>query len=134
MIGARDGGPARRARTPQGSQKPALFLLTVEKAVKNSQRQMNRRIRGTRNGFQYNYSKKTSTIVEFDIVIEGGKRVAKNITFTSNWRVYYGNNPQIISNSKGEYGFSENGVFMTNGDIQQMIKRIFQIVVDEDKD
>ena len=90
---------------------------------------MNRRSVITRKSFQYDYSKKRSTIVEFDIVEEGEKKVAKNITLTSNWRAYYHNNPQISFNTReGEYGFSENGVFMTNGDIQQMIKRIFQII------
>jgi len=86
----------------------------------------------TRKSFQYNYSKKRSTIVEFDIVEEEGKKVAKNLTLTSNWRAYYHNNPQIAF-IQNEYGFSENGVFMTNGDIQQIIKRIFQIV-DEAED
>ena len=52
---------------------------------------------------------------------------------TSNWRVYYPKNPQISSNSQGEYGFFENGILITNGDIQQMIKRIHQIA-EETKD
>jgi hypothetical protein len=78
--------------------------------------------------FQYDFGKKKSTIVEFDIVVEGGKKIAKNITLTSNWRAHYPNNPQISSTPQGEYGFSGDGVIITNGDIQQMIKRIFQIV------
>lgn len=77
---------------------------------------------------QYNYSTKRSTNVEFDIFVENGKKVIKNITLTSNWRVYYPKNPQISLNSQGEYGFFENGILITNGDIQQMIKRIHQIV------
>ncbi|WP_396166795.1 hypothetical protein [Flavobacterium sp.] len=52
---------------------------------------------------------------------------------TSNWRVYYPKNPQISLNSQGEYGFFENGILITNGDIQQMIKRIHQIA-EETKD
>ncbi len=83
--------------------------------------------------FQYNYSTNKLTTVEFDILIENGKKVAKNITLTSNWRVYYPKNPQISLTPQGEYGFFENGVWRTNGDIQQMIKRIHQIV-EEDKD
>ena len=78
--------------------------------------------------FQYDYDKKKSSTVEFDIVEEDGKNVVKNITLTSNWRNHYPKNPQIITFSKGEYGFAENGVAITNGDIQQIIKRIFQIV------
>jgi hypothetical protein len=78
----------------------------------------------THKSFQYNFTKKKYTIVEFDIHIESGKKVAKNITLTSNWRAHYPKNPQISSNSQGEYGFLENGIFITNGDIQQMIKRI----------
>lgn len=83
--------------------------------------------------FQYNYSKKRTTDVEFDILVENGKKVAKNITLTSNWRVYYPKNPRISKNSRGEFGFFENDVFSTNGDIQQIIKRIRQIV-EEAKD
>jgi hypothetical protein len=86
----------------------------------------------TRKGFQYSYNKKRSTRVEFDIFKENGRKVAKNITLASNWRAYYPENPQISSNPQGEYGFSGNGVFITNGDIQQMIKRIYQ-VIEEDK-
>jgi len=93
---------------------------------------MNRRNAVTRKSFQYDYNKQRSTIVEFDIVEEGGKKAAKNITLKPNWRAYYHKNPQISLN-KGEYGFSENGIFMTNGDIQQMIKRIFEII-DESED
>jgi hypothetical protein len=83
--------------------------------------------------FQYNYSNTRSTNVEFDIIVENGKKVALNIKLTSNWRVHYPLNPQISSNSHGEYGFSENGVFITNGDIQQMIKRIHQMVEETQK-
>jgi hypothetical protein len=81
----------------------------------------------THKSIQYNYDKKRSTNVEFDVLVENGKKVVKNITLTSNWRVYYPKNPQISSNSQGEYGFFENGILITNGDIQQMIKRIHQI-------
>ena len=83
--------------------------------------------------FQYNYSSKRSTVVEFKIIVENGKKVPKNITLVSNWRVSYPKNPEISLNSEHEYGFSENDVFVTNGDIQQIIKRIYQIV-EEDKD
>ena len=78
--------------------------------------------------FQYNFTKEKYIIVEFDILAESGKKVAKNITLTSNWRVYYPKNPQIGLSPQGEYGFFENGVLSTNGDIQQMIKRIHQII------
>jgi hypothetical protein len=81
-----------------------------------------------RKTFQYDFGKKRSTIVEFDIVGEGKRKVPKNITLTSNWRAHYPNNPQITSNPQGEFGFSGDGVIITNGDIQQMIKRIFQII------
>jgi hypothetical protein len=81
-----------------------------------------------RRSFQYDYSKKKSTIVEFDIVEDGGKKVAKNITLTSNWRAHYPNNPQISANPNGEYAFAGDGINMTNGDIQQMIKRICHIL------
>ncbi len=78
--------------------------------------------------FQYNYNKNNFTVVEFDIIIENGKKVAKNITLTSNSRLYLPSNPQISTNSRDEYGFSEGGVFRTNGDIQQMIFRILKIL------
>jgi hypothetical protein len=84
----------------------------------------------THYSFLYNYSEKRSTVVEFDILIENGKKVARNIMLTSNWRAYYPKNPRIILNSQDEYGFFENDVFITNGDIQQMIKRICRIVVE----
>lgn len=81
-----------------------------------------------RRSFQYNFGKKKSTIVEFDIVDTGGEKIVKNITLKSNWRDYYPIKPQIITNTRGEYCFSSGGVEITNGDIQQMIKRIFQII------
>lgn len=74
--------------------------------------------------FQYNHGKNKLTTVQFDIVFVNGKKFATNIIVTSNWRVYYPKNPQISMNPRGEYGFLENGVHSTNGDIQQMIKRI----------
>lgn len=80
--------------------------------------------------FQYNYDSKRTTNVEFEVISEDGNKVPKNIKLISNWTVNYPNNPQINLNSKGEYGFSENGVFITNGDIQQIIIRILQIVDD----
>ena len=78
--------------------------------------------------FQYNYGKNKVTIVEFDIIYKLGKKVPNNISLTSNWRVHYPKNPEITLNSNGEYGFFDHGIFCTNGDIQQMIKRIFQII------
>ena len=69
--------------------------------------------------FQYNCSENRSTHIEFDIILENVKNVAKNIILTSNWRVYYPKNPQIKKNFQGEYGFFENDVFSTNGDIEQ---------------
>ena len=90
---------------------------------------MNKRNISIHQRFQYYYNKKKSTIIEFDIIEEDGKNVVKNITLTSNWRVHYPKNPQITSNPQGEYGFSGDGFIMqTNGDIRQIIKKIFQIV------
>jgi len=77
--------------------------------------------------FQYNYSQKKSTNVEFDIILQNGKNVARNIKITSNFRVYYPENPEIRL-SGDVCGFYENGVFITNGDIQQIIKRICQAI------
>lgn len=93
---------------------------------------MNSKDLNTHKSFQYNYDKKRSTIVEFDVCNENGRKVPKNITLTSNWRAYYPEKPLISSNSQGEYGFSGNGVFITNGDIQQIIKRIYQ-AIEKDK-
>jgi hypothetical protein len=89
---------------------------------------MNRNNTIIRKKFQYNYSKKRSTIVEFDIVEEKGKIVANNITLTSNFRTHFPDNPLISLTPKGEFAFNANGVLITNGDIQQIIKRIFLIV------
>jgi hypothetical protein len=83
--------------------------------------------------FQYNHGKNKLTTVQFDIVFVNGKRLANNIIVTSNWRVHYPKHPQISLNPKGEYGFLENGVYSTNGDIQQIIKRIHNIL-EETKD
>jgi|GEM_PF-2938721 len=94
---------------------------------------MKNRNTNTHKSFQYNYDKKKTTNVDFDILEENGKKVVTNIKLTSNWRVYYPNNPQISITSRGEYGFFEDGVLSTNGDIQQIIKRIHQIV-EEAKD
>lgn len=82
----------------------------------------------THKSFQYNYNNKRTTNVDFDILVENGKKVVKNIILTSNYRVYYPKNPQISINVQGEFGFFDNGVFETNGDIQQMIKRIHQMI------
>jgi hypothetical protein len=82
----------------------------------------------TNERFEYNHGKNKLTTVQFDIVIENGKKVAKKIIVTSNWRVYYPKNPQISKNDRGEYGFFENGILSTNGDIQQIIKRIHKII------
>ena len=79
--------------------------------------------------FQYNFNEKNYLIVEFDIQVESGKKIAKNITLKSNWGIHFPKNPEInYSSSRGEYGFYENGVWSTNGDIQQIIKRIQQII------
>lgn len=83
--------------------------------------------------FHYNHGKNRLTTVQFDIVFLNGKKLANNIIVTSNWRVHYPKNPQISMNARGEYGFFENGVHSTNGDIQQIIKRIHKII-DETKD
>jgi hypothetical protein len=78
--------------------------------------------------FQYNYDKKRITEVDFDVLLENGKKVVTNIVLKSNWRVYYPKNPQIRISAKGQYGFFEDGVLSINGDIQQIIKRIHQMV------
>jgi hypothetical protein len=87
----------------------------------------------TSKSFQYNHGKNKLTTVQFDIVVVNGEKSANNISVTSNWRVYYPKNPQISMSPRGEYGFFENGVWSTNGDIQQMIKRIHKII-EESKD
>ncbi len=87
----------------------------------------------TSKSFQYNHGKDKVTNVQFDIVFANGKKVANNIVVTSNFRIHYPKNPKITLNPKGEYGFFENDVFSTNGDIQQIIKRIHKIV-EETKD
>jgi hypothetical protein len=51
---------------------------------------------------------------------------------TPNCRSYYPDNP-ATSFSNGEYGFLTKKGFITNGDIQQMIRRIFQIFDEEKK-
>jgi len=78
--------------------------------------------------FVYDFSKKRQTIVEFDIGFLNGEKVAKNIKLTSNWRANYPKAPIIAKNGRGENGFSENGIHITNGDIQQMIMRIENIL------
>ncbi len=83
--------------------------------------------------FQYKFNDNKFMMVEFDILVENGKKAAKNITLTSNWRAYYPKNPEINLDSRGEYGFFEKGVFSTNGDIQQIIRRI-QKIVEEPQD
>ncbi|MCP9767472.1 hypothetical protein EGI22_06080 [Lacihabitans sp. LS3-19] len=87
----------------------------------------------TTKSVQYNHGKNKLTTVQFDIVIVNGKKLASNIIITSNFRLYYPKNPQIRLDPKAGYGFFENGVFSTNGDIQQIIKRIHKIV-EETKD
>jgi len=84
----------------------------------------------TSKSIQYNHGKNKVTTVQFDILIVNGKKLASNIIVTSNFRIYYPKNPQISLSDKGEYGFFENGVHSTNGDIQQMIKRIHKILED----
>lgn len=86
--------------------------------------------KNTRKRFEYSFSKKKSTIVEFDIGFENGKKVATNITLTSNWRSHYPENPKIATNPNGEHGFQDGGVISTNGDIQQMIKRIERLIAE----
>jgi hypothetical protein len=81
----------------------------------------------THKSFKYDYSKKRSTNVEFDVIDLLGKKMPVNIILSSNWRAYHPKNLQISLNSRGEYGFLENGVTTTNGDIQQIIKRILEL-------
>jgi len=66
--------------------------------------------------------------VEFDIEYVSGKKRATNIVLVSNWRAHYPKNPTIVLGSNGEYGFQADGLWISNGDIQQMIKRIHQIL------
>lgn len=87
----------------------------------------------TSKSIEYNHGKNKLTTVQFDIVFANGKKFANNIIVTSNWRAYYPKNPQITTNPRGEFGFFENGIHSTNGDIQQIIKRIHKIV-EESKD
>lgn len=82
----------------------------------------------TTKSFHYNHGKNKLTTIQFDIVVVNGKKLASNITVTSNFRLYYPKNPQISLDPGAGYGFFENGVFCTNGDIQQIIKRIHKII------
>lgn len=82
----------------------------------------------TTRDFEYVFTKKRTTKVEFEVDFIDGKIKPKNIKLISNWRAHYPLNPKIELNSTGEYGFYENGTFMTNGDIQQIIKRINSIL------
>jgi hypothetical protein len=82
----------------------------------------------TNKSFQYNHGKNKVINVQFDISFFNGKKMASNIILTTSWKAYYPKNPLIINNPRGEYGFLENGVFCTNGDIQQIIKRIHNIL------
>jgi hypothetical protein len=83
----------------------------------------------TRIRFQYNYSPKKYTTVEFDVVKEGELNQAKNITLKSNFHHHWPINPEIKFNvNKNEWGFWANGVHTTNGDIQQIINRIFKML------
>lgn len=78
--------------------------------------------------FKYSYDRKRATNVDFDITEENGKKVAKNIELISNWRAHYPQNPEIGKNARGEYVFIEKGCWTTNGDMQQIIKRILRMV------
>lgn len=78
--------------------------------------------------FKYSYDRKRTTNVDFDITEENGKKVANNIALISNWRAHYPQNPEIGKNARGEYVFIENGCWTTNGDMQQIIKRIPRMV------
>lgn len=81
-----------------------------------------------RRSFKYHFSKTRSTIVEFDVEYVRGRKIATNITFNSNWRAHYPEKPEIAMGEKGQYGFQKGKVWMTNGDIQQMIIRIHRIL------
>lgn len=83
--------------------------------------------------FEYKFSSKKSITVEFEISNSKGKRIAQNIKLISNWGAHYPKNPTIKRDSNGQYGFFENGVLVTNGDIQQIIKRIHQMQDDNIK-
>jgi hypothetical protein len=80
--------------------------------------------------FVYNFSKKRHTIVEFEVDLINGQKIARNIKLTSNWQAHYPENPIIKKNNKGESGFYENRVHITNGDIQQMILRIERLLIE----
>ncbi|MFD2907398.1 hypothetical protein ACFSX9_01490 [Flavobacterium ardleyense] len=57
-----------------------------------------------KNSLEYIYSKKQSTIVEFDIESNDDKKLATNIQLISNLKANYPKNPTIAVNLKGEYG------------------------------
>ena len=82
----------------------------------------------TYKSFQYNYDKKRVVNVDFDIFWDRGEKVVRNIKLSPNWRIHLPRNPRISKDIRGEYRFVEDGIWMTNGDIQQIIKRILQIV------
>ena len=83
--------------------------------------------------FEYNFDHKRSTTVEFDIVEDQSGRVAKNVTLISNWRINYPKNVEIrLSDNRDEYGFYGEGIgFFTNGDIQQIIRKIIRITQED---
>ena len=89
---------------------------------------MKEKNKNTTRSFEYVFAKKRTTKVEFEVELINGKIKANNIKLISNWRAHFPISPKIELNSNGEYGFYENGTFITNGDIQQIIKRINSIL------
>ncbi len=84
-----------------------------------------------RKQFQYNFSNKQFIIIEFDVIKDSNnKATAENITLTANFpRMHLPRNPQLSFNEQtNEYTFFADGVWIRNGDIDQMIMRILRIV------
>ena len=87
----------------------------------------------TRKSFHYKYSETKIVTIDFDIVQVSGKKLVQNITMTSNWCSYIAKHPELALDDRGKFGFYVDGTYIWNGDYQQMIKRIIQIV-DETED
>ena len=84
-----------------------------------------------RKRFQHNYNNKKFTIVEFDVKKNTDNKVTiENITLTHNFHFpQLPSHPQLKFNEgANEYQFgSDSPLYYTNGDISQIIKRIFNI-------
>jgi hypothetical protein len=84
----------------------------------------------SRKKFQYNYNEKKFTIIEFDVKRNfDNKIIVENISIQSNFYSTLPVNPKLEFNQKSnEYQFLRpDGVYIINGDLQQIIKRILSL-------